>query len=96
MNTKEARRFLVGELAKWRQKSHAELSGLIGESYHFEVSGSSGSSYQLEVNVFWDDRRGEAIRVSCSIDDGGWRAFVPLTDDFILSADGTFVDENAG
>jgi hypothetical protein len=28
-----------------------------------------------------------------SIDDGGWRAFRPLTDDFIMRRDGTLVSE---
>jgi hypothetical protein len=28
-----------------------------------------------------------------SIDDGGWRAFAPLTRSFIKSPDGTFVGE---
>ena len=28
-----------------------------------------------------------------SIDDRGWRAFVPLTSDFIVRPDGTFVGE---
>lgn len=34
-----------------------------------------------------------AIRVIGSIDDGGWRAFRPLSDDFIRAPDGTFVGE---
>jgi hypothetical protein len=28
-----------------------------------------------------------------SIDDGGWRAFVPISRSFIKSADGSFVGE---
>lgn len=43
-----------------------------------------------EVQAFWDDEPDGAIRVMASIDDGGWRAFVPLTEDFILAPDGTF------
>lgn len=50
-------------------------------------------AYQGEVQVFWDDKPNGAIRVMASIDDGGWRAFVPLTADFILAPDGTFVGE---
>ena len=33
------------------------------------------------------------IRVSVSIDDGGLRAFFPMTDDFIMSPSGAFVGE---
>jgi hypothetical protein len=28
-----------------------------------------------------------------SIDDGGWRAFLPWTDSFIIAPDGSFVGE---
>jgi hypothetical protein len=28
-----------------------------------------------------------------SVDDGGWRSFGPLTKDFIITPDGTFVDD---
>jgi hypothetical protein len=31
---------------------------------------------------------------SGSIDDGGWRAFSPLTESFILAKTGTFVGED--
>lgn len=33
---------------------------------------------------FWDHREGGAIRVLGTVDDGGWRAFRPLTEDFIV------------
>jgi hypothetical protein len=46
---------------------------------NFEVCGASGTKYQIEVQFFWDDKPRGANRVSCSIDDGGVRAFVPLT-----------------
>ena len=35
----------------------------------------------------------EPLRVMGSIDDGGWRAFVPLTQSFIMACDGSLVDE---
>ena len=38
-------------------------------------------------------RPGGNVRVIGSIDDGGWRAFVPLSDSFIKAADGRFVGE---
>jgi len=31
--------------------------------------------------------------VIVTVDDGGWRAFVPLGESFILAQDGTFVGE---
>jgi hypothetical protein len=58
-----------------------------------EVAGPSGAIYQLEVQAFWDDKRSRHLRVLASIDDGGWSAFIPLTDDFIIAPDGSFVGE---
>jgi hypothetical protein len=50
--------------------------------------------YQIEIEVFWDNQRGGNVRVMGSIDDGGWRAFMPLTRDFIKAPDGSFVSES--
>jgi len=58
-----------------------------------EVTGPSGTTYQVETEAFWDGAKDADLRVIVSVDDGGWRAFMPLTEDFILSRDGSFVDE---
>jgi hypothetical protein len=59
-----------------------------------ETIGASGIRYQFEVQAFWDDRQKRNIRVLVSIDDGGLRAFRPLTKDFIKAPDGSFVGES--
>jgi hypothetical protein len=91
----EAGRILSEEIAKLRQRSHSELRRSVEsrDVETLEVTGVSGTVYQLEVNVFWDDRTRHTIRVLLSIDDGGWRAFSPMTDDFILAPDGSFIGE---
>ena len=93
MNKTEALRALHGQLQPWRERSWMDLCKEVGQLQRFEVTAESGTRYQGEVQVFWDDEPGGAIRVMASIDDGGWRAFVPLTEDFILAPDGTFVGE---
>jgi hypothetical protein len=93
MNNDEARAILREHLATWRARSWSELRALIGEEQHCEVEGPSGVLYQLEVNVFWDDEAEGDLRVHGSIDDGGWRAFIPLCDGFIMAPDGMFVGE---
>ena len=93
MNEVEALRLLQGQLRQWRKRSWAQLREEVSQSHRFEVTGESGTWYQIEVQVFWDDKPNGAIRVMASIDNGGWRALVPLNDDFILAPDGTFVDE---
>jgi hypothetical protein len=93
MNRIEALRVLRGELQPLRERSWTDLRKEVGQSRRFEVTAESGTRYQGDVQVFWDDKPNGAIRVLASIDDGGWRAFVPLTEDFILTPDGTFVGE---
>jgi hypothetical protein len=93
MNKVEALRVLHGELQAWRLHSWVDLRKKVGQSQRFEVTAESGTSYQGEIRVFWDAEPDGAIRVMASIDDGGWRAFVPLTEDFILAPDGTLVGE---
>jgi hypothetical protein len=41
----------------------------------------------------WDDDYQQNIRVMGAVDDGGWRAFMPLTDSFIMAPDSSFVGE---
>jgi hypothetical protein len=93
MDKEEARPLLATEISAWRSRSYADLVGQMKEPSAFEVEGASGAKYQVEIEVFWDDKPGGNIRVICSIDDGGWRAFSPLSDDFIMAPDGSFVDE---
>ena len=58
-----------------------------------EGTTDKGEWYQYTVHAFWDDRPDQEIRVICSVDDGGWRAFLPVSSDFIMNVDGTFVGE---
>ncbi len=58
-----------------------------------ERTGLDAATYQLEIEVLWDGPRGGNVRVIGSIDDGRWRAFVPITRSFVKSADGRFMGE---
>lgn len=93
MDKEEAAQLLRAHLEEYRRRSYAELVAILGETQVAEIHGASGETYQIEVQVFWDGRPGGDALVAGSIDDGGWRAFVPLTDSFILSPDGSFVGE---
>ena len=55
-----------------------------GSVENFELCGVSGATYQVEIQFFWDDKHGQFIRVVGSIDEGGIRAFVPLTDSLLI------------
>jgi hypothetical protein len=94
MNNQEASELLERELALFRTRSYADLAKYIpATSFEFERSGPSGARYQVEIQFVWDGRPGGNVLVMGSIDDGGWRAFVPLCRSFIKAADGSFVGE---
>ncbi len=108
MDKQEARRLLARELTDLRALSYEELCSriptkrrrvlfveVVGEDEVAtrEVVGPSGVIYQLQTEVFWDGKAGEDLRVAVSIDDGRWSAFRPMSDSFIMAADGSFVDE---
>jgi len=89
----EAREILRRHLETYRSRSYAQLTELIGEPHACELSAPSGKSYQVEVEALWDNQPDGNVRVMGSIDDGGWRAFVPLTQSFIMACDGSLVGE---
>ena len=94
MDRDEASRILEQELTPFRDESYEDLVGRVSaDSLHFERAGAGGSPYQVEIQFMWDGAPGGDVLVMGSIDDGGWRAFVPLTRSFIKATDGSFVGE---
>ena len=88
MNRDEAENIIRDELRKFRQKTYAELARLVGTRLPTTVmTGASGTKYQVAIQVHWDGKRDGNIRVLGLIDDGGWRAFVPLSEDFTIGPD---------
>jgi hypothetical protein len=87
----EARAVASARLNELRAESYEELSRrLLGRQETDEVLGASGTHYQLEALAFKD---GNDLRVIVLVDDGGLRAFLPLSEGFILTPHGTFVGE---
>jgi hypothetical protein len=93
LDNDEAKSLLTSHLRSYRDRTYAELAALIGTVQVAQLAGAGGVEYQVEITFHWDDRSGGDIRVMGSIDDGGWRAFIPLCDSFIMAPDGTFVGE---
>jgi hypothetical protein len=88
---------LIGAwLKELRRRPYRDLVFRMGDTQTKEVTGEDGKQYQLEVQVFWDSRKGGDVRVIVSGDDGGGRAFRPLTSDFVMAPDGSFVGESFG
>jgi hypothetical protein len=77
-----------------RRQTYDELvERYVNSSGCFEVSGTSGTPYQVEVQAFWDAGKPGDLRVLVAVDDGAIQAFAPLTRDFIIGPDGSFVGE---
>ena len=93
MDTRAARQILERELKRYRERGHADLVALVDEPERIEITSETGTWYQLEFLAVWDDQPNGDLRVIGSIDDGGWRAFVPQCSDFIKNPDGSFVGE---
>ncbi len=94
MNKQEAKEIAARQLEAYRTRSYIELTKMIkAEPINYQVRGSSDVLYTIEIQAFWDDKPNGNIRVMCSIDDGGWRSYSPLSDDFIKSPADEFVGE---
>jgi hypothetical protein len=93
MNEIEAKSILAEELSRYRKRPYSELLSLVDRSETFERASPSGMTYQIEMQVFFDDKSKRNLRVMGAIDDGGWRAWKPTCDDFIVAPDGSFVGE---
>lgn len=93
MDTAAAQKVLDQWLARLRTVPYRELASRVDSVTTDEVARDSERSWQLEVQVFWDDEPNGNVRVVVSIDDGGLRAFVPMSEDFIKSPSGEFVGE---
>ncbi len=77
-----------------RTHSYASLvDELLDEKVEQELVGNSGKSYHVVTEAFMDDASTGNLRVMAHVDDGGLRAFKPISAGFVVSPDGVFVDE---
>ena len=88
MDHEEALALLNAKLDDYRKLSYDQLAARVGMRESPEVVGASGAQYQMEIQIIWDNKPGGDVRVMAAIDDGGWRAFLPLSADFIMTLDG--------
>jgi hypothetical protein len=88
MNRDEAIACLHQYLDSLEAIGYTALTRHAGEDLAFEMRSETGIVYQLEISILWDGKTGGAIRIIGSIDDGGLRAFLPLTDSRLLEPEG--------
>lgn len=91
MNEQVAYALIDAELRRLQAMSYSELAASIGKIDTKEVVGEDGKTYQVEIQAFWDSKKGADVRLTVAIDDGGWRAFKPLTGNFIMRPDDSLV-----
>ena len=89
MDRDEAKNLLTQELNSFAARRYDELVALINHDDVKTLKCPSGITYQIQTSVFWDSEPNGNLRIAASIDDGGWRAFVPLTESLIMKPDGT-------
>jgi len=91
MDRAEAKSILAKELTEFAARPFDKLVASIKHADVKNIVGESGTNYQIEFDVFWDSKPDGNLRIMASIDDGGWRAFFPLTDSLIMKPDGTLL-----
>jgi hypothetical protein len=92
MNHEIAGTLLNEEITRLRTLSYAALANCIDKPTSTFVNGPDGKKYHIESQVFWDANKEGNIRVMVLVDDGGLTtAFKPLSGDFIISPDGSFI-----
>jgi hypothetical protein len=94
MNEQVGYALIDAEVRRLRKLPYLELASLVGKTETKQVVGEDDKTYQLQIDAVWDSKKGENVRLIVAADDGGWRAFKPLTGDFIMRPDGTLVGES--
>ena len=85
MTRDEAKEILCEHLNRLEGRGYERLAAIVGHVETQVVTTPQGGRYQIEIPVFWDAREGGAVRLLGSIDDGGWRAFAPFTEDRLVN-----------
>lgn len=98
MNKEEALKILATKISEFRSLTFNQLRQKIDQNKDvFEITGTSGVIYYIDIMVIWDDKPKGIIRVMGCIDDGGVRAYFPLSGEgFLIGYDGRFYDEENG
>jgi hypothetical protein len=85
MNRDTLRRCLEREVDEWAAIPAAELEERLKDGCSYQ-RGEAAGEYQVEAMLL--ECTPEYLHVSISVDDGGLRAFLPLTQSFLVFRDG--------
>ena len=93
MDKNEARAIAEKDLEFYRAMSYEEIARKIGNAASFERVSEKGEKYQIEFDFFYDGFEETDIRVVGMVSYSLWTDFSPVSSDFIIAPDGTFVGE---
>ncbi len=97
MNKQEAASILEQEIRQLRRQPYSRFRDWI-EQKKYDTKrhkAQSGKEYQISYQALYDDKKAETIRVMVDVDDGtGISSFVPMSSDFIIAPNGSFVGED--
>src|SRR5260370_22384430 len=85
MDRNDLGRCLAREVDRWSTKPYETLKTELRDVVAYSV-GEGSESYQVEVQLV--ESLSEYVHVSLAVDDGGWRAFLPLSASFLTYPDG--------
>ena len=94
MDRSEALAVADGVLSELRKLSYGEWLQRLNRPSVKSVESQGGRTYEVEVEAFWDGAKNGNIRVVALVSGGGWSDFAPLSRDFIIAPDGSFIGEN--
>lgn len=95
MDNQQASEILERELESFRQEPYSELVRRIGlEPVVLERAGKGTTAFIVEIEFMWDGPEGGNVLVIGSVDDGGCRAFVPITRSFIRTPEDRSLETN--
>ena len=93
MNKAEARAIAERDLEFYRAMPYEEIANRIGAAESFERVSRQGEPYQIEFDFFYDAAEKQNIRVVGMVSYSLWTDFSPVSEDFIIAPDGTFISE---
>jgi hypothetical protein len=90
----EAAAWVETEIERLRSLTYADLRAMEGQREHRSMETADGKALVLEMQVFWDDREGQNLRVMVDVWDPSKRISKGIApSDFIRAPDGSFVGE---
>jgi hypothetical protein len=84
MDNVEAYEIVQKTLEKFQKKPFTELVESIGIKDCIDVESGTSKKYQIDVNVNWNDKNKDSIRIEASISDLNWYKFSQITEQIVI------------